>query len=52
MAISSTLMFLLLFLILAVYPSWPHSENWGYWPSGTLGAALIVLFIVDMVGKI
>ncbi|MCF8466549.1 MAG: DUF3309 domain-containing protein [Sneathiella sp.] len=52
MAISSTLIFVLLLFLLVAYPSWPHSKNWGYWPTGTSGAAVVVLLIVDVVGRI
>jgi hypothetical protein len=36
---------LILFLIGAI-PTWPHSRNWGYAPSGGLGTILIVLLIL------
>ena len=39
----------LLFLLggLGTLPTWPHSRNWGYGPSGGLG--LIVLILVVLV---
>ena len=36
---------LILFLVGAL-PSWPHSRNWGYAPSGVLGTILIVVLIL------
>jgi hypothetical protein len=39
------LIIVILFLIGAL-PTWPHSRNWGYGPSGGLGTVLIVLLIL------
>ncbi|MEY2930087.1 MAG: hypothetical protein RL033_836 [Pseudomonadota bacterium] len=39
---------LLLIVILAIafsVPAWPHSRGWGYFPSGGLGAVLLVLLL-------
>lgn len=36
---------LVLFLIGAL-PAWPHSRNWGYYPSGGLGVVLIIVLIL------
>jgi hypothetical protein len=36
---------LVLFLVGAL-PTWPHSANWGYTPSGVLGTILIVILIL------
>ena len=36
---------LILFLIGAM-PTWPHSRNWGYGPSGGLGTVLVILLIL------
>jgi hypothetical protein len=37
-------------LLLGVVPIWPHSANWGYLPSGGLGALLLVLIILTLFG--
>jgi hypothetical protein len=45
----------LVFLILAVIgllPTWPHSQNWGYYPSSTVGLILIILLILALIGRI
>jgi len=33
-------------------PTWPHSANWGYFPSGGLGLLLIVLVVLMLVGRL
>jgi Protein of unknown function (DUF3309) len=34
------------------YPAWPHSQGFGYWPSGGFGLVLIVLLILALTGRI
>ena len=31
-------------------PAWPHSNNWGYGPSGILGVVLVVVLIFYLMG--
>jgi len=42
---------LVLFLIGSL-PTWGHSRNWGFAPSGLLGTILIVVLILWLLGKI
>jgi hypothetical protein len=49
MAILLVIVFLML---LGVFPAWPHSRNWGYYPSGGLGLELILLLILMMSGRL
>lgn len=40
---------LLIVLIVAALfsaPAWPHSRNWGYFPSGGLGLIVLLLIVV------
>ena len=39
------LLIILLVLTFGTFPSWPHSRNWGYYPSGGLGLVLVILLI-------
>lgn len=43
--------FLILMLVGAI-PAWPHSRNWGYYPSGGLGTAILVLLVLLIMGHI
>ena len=45
------LVVLVLFLIGAL-PSWKHSANWGYAPSGGLGVILAIVLILVLIGRI
>ena len=39
-------------LVLGGLPTWPHSRNWGYGPSGGLGLLLLVLLILVVLGYV
>ena len=42
---------LILFLVGAL-PTWPHSQSWGYGPSGILGTILIIVLILFLLGRL
>ena len=46
------LLIVLILLITGSAPVWPHSRDWGYYPSGGLGLVLIVLLILFLMGRI
>jgi hypothetical protein len=48
----TVLVVLLVLLLLGALPTWPHSRNWGYYPSGGLGLVLAVLVVLLLVGRI
>jgi hypothetical protein len=45
------LLILLVLLVLGALPTWPYSAGWGYYPSGGLGALLLILIIVIVARK-
>jgi hypothetical protein len=46
------LMIILIVLILGMLPAWPYSTGWGYYPSGGLGAVLVVVLILMLMGRV
>jgi hypothetical protein len=40
------LLVVLLLLLLGALPAWPHSRQWGYYPSGGLGLILVIVLIL------
>ena len=44
------LLILLIILLLAAVTAWPYSRGWGYYPSGTVGTILLVLFVLMLLG--
>lgn len=50
---TGTILLVVLILILAgALPTWPHSKNWGYFPSGGLGLVVLILIILLLMGRI
>jgi hypothetical protein len=50
--IGTVLIILLILLLIGALPTWPHSQSWGYYPSGGLGLVLLILIILLLLGKI
>lgn len=48
----TVLLILFVLLFLGALPTWPHSRNWGYYPSGGLGLVLAVLVVLLLLGRI
>ena len=40
------LMLLLIILFLGSLPTWPHSREWGYYPSGGIGTILFIVILL------
>lgn len=40
------LLIVLIVLLLGAAPTWPHSRQWGYGPSGLLGMLLLVFVVL------
>ncbi len=52
MNLGTILIVILLLMLLGVLPTWSHSINWGYWPSGGLGLVLIVIIVLLLLGRL
>jgi hypothetical protein len=46
------LLIVLIILLLGALPAWPHSRNWGYYPSGGLGLILVILLVLVLMHQI
>ena len=46
------LVVVLILALLGVLPRWPHSRDWGYYPTGGLGLILVVIVILLPLGRI
>jgi hypothetical protein len=49
---SMILLILLVLLLIGALPTWPHSTNWGYFPSSGLGLVLTIVVVLMLVGRI
>jgi hypothetical protein len=52
MGIGTILIIILILLLLGSLPTWGHSRNWGYGPSGGLGLVVIILVVLLLMGRI
>ena len=50
--LGTVLVVLLVLMLLGSFPTWPHSRNWGYYPSSGLGAVLAIVVILLLLGRI
>jgi hypothetical protein len=52
MSIGTILLIILILFLVGALPTWPHSKNWGYYPSGGLGLVVLILLILLLMGRI
>ncbi len=50
--LGTILLVILVLMLLGSVPTWPHSRNWGYYPSSGLGLVVLVLVVLLLVGRI
>jgi hypothetical protein len=50
--LGTVLVVLLVLLLIGALPTWPHSRNWGYGPTGGLGVVLAILVVLLLLGRI
>ena len=43
---------LLFLMLLGAIPTWPHSRNWGYYPSSGLGLVLLIILLLMLTGRL
>jgi hypothetical protein len=46
------LIIILVLMLVGAMPTWPHSKQWGYYPSGGLGLVVLILVILLLMGRI
>ena len=50
--LGTILIVILILMLLGAIPRWPHSRNWGYYPSGGLGLVLLIVIILLLMGRL
>jgi len=48
--LGTILLIVLILMLIGAIPTWPHSKNWGYGPSGGLGLIVIILIVLLLMG--
>ena len=52
MSVGTILLIILILLLIGAFHTWPHSRNWGYFPSGGLGLVVVIMLILVLMGRI
>ena len=50
--LGTILLVILILMLIGAMPTWGHSRNWGYAPSGGLGTVLMILVILMLMGRV
>ncbi len=50
--LSWILLIVLIIVLIGALPTWGHSREWGYMPSGTIGVIVLVVIILVLMGRI
>lgn len=52
MSLGTLLLIVLILMLIGVVPTWPHSRNWGYGPSGLLGLVVVIIIVLLLMGRL
>jgi Protein of unknown function (DUF3309) len=52
MSLGTILLIVLILILVGAIPTWPHSRNWGYGPSGALGLVVLIIIVLLVLGRI
>jgi len=52
MSLGFILLIILVLMLLGAIPSWPHSQGWGYGPSGGIGLVLLIVVVLLLMGRL
>jgi hypothetical protein len=50
--LGTVLVVLLVLMLVGALPTWPHSRNWGYGPTGGVGVLLVILVVLLLLGRL
>ncbi|SEN99202.1 Protein of unknown function [Duganella sp. CF517] len=46
------ILIILVLALIGALPTWPHSRNWGYAPSGITGLIVLILLVMLLTGRL
>jgi hypothetical protein len=52
MSLGTILLVILILMLIGAFPTWNHSKNWGYAPTGGLGLVVIIMLILVFTGRV
>jgi Protein of unknown function (DUF3309) len=50
--LGTILIVVVILMLVGTLPTWPHSRQWGYFPSGGLGLIFLILIILLLTGRL
>jgi hypothetical protein len=50
--LGTILIVVLILALVGALPRWPHSREWGYYPTGGLGLVLLIVLVLLVLGRI
>ena len=50
--LGTILIVVVILMLVGALPTWPHSRQWGYYPSGGLGLIILILIILLLTGRL
>jgi low affinity Fe/Cu permease len=50
--LGTILIVILVLALVGVLPRWPHSREWGYYPTGGVGVILLIVIVLLVLGLI
>jgi hypothetical protein len=50
--LGTVLLLVLIVLLVGAIPTWPHSRDWGCFPSGGVGLVLLVVLVLLLTGRV
>jgi hypothetical protein len=52
MSMATVVLIVLLLLVVGTLPQWPYASGWGYAPSAILAAALLIVLVLFLMGRL
>jgi hypothetical protein len=52
MSLGTILIVILILMLVGALPTWPHSREWGYAPSGIVGTVVLILVVLFLLGRL
>lgn len=51
-SLPALLLLVLVLVLIGAVPTWPHSRNWGYYPSGGIGLVILVILLLMVTNQL
>jgi Protein of unknown function (DUF3309) len=52
MGLGMIVLIVLILMLVGAIPTWGHSKNWGYAPSGGIGLILLIVIVLLLMGRL